>query len=125
MLDNSPSAMATVQLINAANAKLIITPGPAMLSAAAEPSNSPVPIDPPTATIAIWPALSWWRSPSSRLIFPATGKRDRISESSYAPQGYCAVTFLTAGCRYGVAGQRQPLQHLMWVAPHVTPFYDV
>jgi hypothetical protein len=33
--------------------------------AAPEPRRRPVPIEPPTATIAICGALSWWRRPSS------------------------------------------------------------
>jgi hypothetical protein len=38
--------------------KLRMTLGPATLMAAAEPRSNPVPIEPPTATIAICPALS-------------------------------------------------------------------
>ena len=45
--------------------KLRMTAGPASPIAGAEPSKSPVPIEPPTATMAICPALSWWRSPCS------------------------------------------------------------
>jgi hypothetical protein len=42
-----------------------MTAGPAIWMAAADPSSSPVPIDPPTPTMAIWPAPSWRRSPLS------------------------------------------------------------
>jgi len=43
----------TVQVMNAASPKVRMTAGPAASIAAADPSNSPVPIDPPTATMAI------------------------------------------------------------------------
>jgi hypothetical protein len=36
--------------------------------AAAVPRSNPVPIEPPTATIVICPAVSWWRSPNSGLL---------------------------------------------------------
>jgi hypothetical protein len=60
--------MVTVQQIKPAKRKLRITAGPAISMAAAEPSNKPVPIEPPTATMAIWPALSWWRRPLSWVV---------------------------------------------------------
>ena len=67
MLASSPRASETVQLMKAASAKLRITAGPASSMAAAVPSSNPVPIEPPTATMVIWPALSWWRSPDSEF----------------------------------------------------------
>src|SRR6202043_2415064 len=57
--------MATVQLIKAATTKLRIAAGPATSMAAPEPRSKPVPMEPPTATMAICPAESWWRRPSS------------------------------------------------------------
>src|SRR5438105_9664104 len=75
MLESSPNAIATVKLMKAASKKLRITPGPAISRAAADPNKRPVPIDPPTATIAIWPAPSWCRSPRSWSSFSATGIR--------------------------------------------------
>jgi len=48
--------------------KVRMTAGPASWMAAAVPNNSPVPIEPPTATMVICPALSWWRSPDSGLF---------------------------------------------------------
>src|SRR5258708_38980027 len=57
--------MATVQLMKAAARKLRIAAGPATSMAAPEPRRRPVPMEPPTATMAICPAVSWWRRPSS------------------------------------------------------------
>ena len=68
-LASSPSASVTVQVMKAASRKVKMTAGPAASIAAAEPSSSPVPIDPPTATIAICPAVSWrWRPSSCRVV---------------------------------------------------------
>src|SRR5436309_2624277 len=75
MLESSPKAIATVKLMKAARKKLRITPGPAISRAAADPNKRPVPIDPPTATIVIWPAPSWCRSPRSWSSVSATGIR--------------------------------------------------
>src|SRR3954468_21911412 len=52
--------------MNAASRNVTMTAGPATSMAAADPRRSPVPIDPPTATIAIWPAVSCRCNPSSR-----------------------------------------------------------
>ncbi len=57
--------MATVQLTKAAARKLRMAAGPAISMAAPDPRSSPVPIEPPTATMAICGAESWRRSPSS------------------------------------------------------------
>ena len=75
--------MVTVQLMKPASRKLKITLGPATSIAAADPSNSPVPIDPPTATIAIWPALSWCLKTVLRIAWfglshPGTYIRNRL-----------------------------------------------
>src|SRR5882672_9057842 len=51
--------------MKAAARKLRMAAGPATSIAAPEPSRRPVPMEPPTATMAICPAVSWWRSPSS------------------------------------------------------------
>src|SRR5215469_5463223 len=51
--------------MNAAATKLRMAAGPAISMAAPDPKSKPVPIEPPTATMAIWEAESWWRSPSS------------------------------------------------------------
>jgi len=54
--------------------------------AGAVPKSRPVPIEPPTATIVIWPALSWWRRPDSeteagedmdRLLYQKPGESSR------------------------------------------------
>src|SRR6266481_9707965 len=58
-------ARATVQLMKAARMKLRMTAGPASSMAAAVPRRSPVPMEPPTATMVICPAVSWWRRPDS------------------------------------------------------------
>src|SRR2546425_5330705 len=42
--------------------------GPASSMAAAVPSRRPVPIEPPTATMVICAALSWWRRPNSASV---------------------------------------------------------
>src|SRR5260370_30330445 len=57
--------MATAQLMKAAARKLRMAAGPATSMAAREPRRRPVPMEPPTATMAICPAESWWRRPSS------------------------------------------------------------
>src|SRR5882672_516383 len=51
--------------MNAARTQLRMTAAPASSMAAAVPSRRPVPIEPPTATMVICPALSWWRRPVS------------------------------------------------------------
>src|SRR5579863_766923 len=51
--------------MKAARTKLRMTAGPASSMAAAVPRRSPVPMEPPTATIVICPAVSWWRRPDS------------------------------------------------------------
>jgi len=50
--------MATVQLMKAAARKLRMAAGPASSIAAPEPRRRPVPMEPPTATMAIWAAES-------------------------------------------------------------------
>src|SRR4051794_11523956 len=52
--------------MNAASRNVRMTAGPATSIAAADPRSSPVPIEPPTATIAIWPAVSCRCNPCSR-----------------------------------------------------------
>src|SRR2546426_1891700 len=54
--------------MKAARTKLRMTAGPASSMAAAVPSRRPVPIEPPTATMVICAALSWWRRPNSGSV---------------------------------------------------------
>src|SRR5579872_3370428 len=85
--------MATVQLMNAAAMKLRMAAGPATSIAAPEPSKSPVPMEPPTATIAICPAVSWWRRPDSLVgrgglgALEDKGERYQISEGDPKRRG--------------------------------------
>src|ERR1035438_4200297 len=78
--------------MKAARTKLRITAGPAREIADAVPRSRPVPMEPPTATMVICPAVSWWRRPDSESSAPClpnsgfeegTGMRarTRISEA--------------------------------------------
>jgi hypothetical protein len=58
----------------------------------AVPSSNPVPIDPPTATIVISPAVNWWRRPDSlfeeRLVFAGPAFSDMGSSSYIRRQAF-------------------------------------
>src|SRR5947209_2386237 len=57
--------MATVQAMRALSTNVRATAGPATWMAAPEPSSNPVPMEPPTATMAIWRAVNSLFSPCS------------------------------------------------------------
>src|SRR5579864_9762781 len=84
--------MATVQLAKAAIRKLRMAAGPASSMAAPEPRRSPVPMEPPTATMAICPAESWWRRPSSlmRTVLVCGGEGSKgMQEDSKSGARWC------------------------------------
>src|ERR1700723_881118 len=67
--------------MKAARTKVRRTAGPASEMAEAVPRSRPVPIEPPTATIVICPAVSWRRRPDSGLDGAAGMERSiRITE---------------------------------------------
>src|ERR1035441_2741098 len=80
VLASSPRARATVQLMKAARTKLRITAGPAREMADAVPRSRPVPMEPPTATIVICPAVSWWWRPDSLIGEESDMDRIRIPD---------------------------------------------
>ena len=95
--------------MKAASRKLRITAGPASSMAGAEPSRRPVPIEPPTATMAIWPALNWRRSPCSCVISCSEGMCSYIRKSGKSASEVeignlgAGMTFVIECVRYFVA----------------------
>ncbi len=77
--------------------KLRIAAGPAISMAAPDPRRSPVPMEPPTATIAICAADSWWRSPSS---WNCGGAEDSVGMQQHSMEG---LAVLNVRCRVSAA----------------------
>src|ERR1700686_3786494 len=92
--------------------------------AAAEPSSSPVPIEPPTATMAIWPALSWWQSPLSCLLETFSwlvetfrGIADVYQKALISQTVIPLMTFVIAMVRSVIARSSNLLLDFLWVTP--------
>src|SRR3981189_1366807 len=79
--------------MKAARTKLRMTAGPASSMAAAVPRRSPVPMEPPTATMVICPAVSWWRRPDSEL-----------ADTGLAEPAFCEGVGIGARIRISEAG---------------------
>src|SRR3954471_10410258 len=67
-------------MMSAASTEATTTAGPASLMAAPDPSSSPVPMDPPMATIAIWAAESSFLSPPSLLLLGCVIRKKAASQ---------------------------------------------
>src|ERR1700686_3407968 len=109
--------------MKAARMKLRMTAGPASSMAAAVPRRSPVPMEPPTATIVICPAVSWRRRPDSAFEDEAGMRaRTRISEAGGKGGGEkaegCHVAELRSawtaggGCPYAIFDGRGARPHM-------------
>src|ERR1700693_2992512 len=98
---------------------------PASPMALAEPSSSPVPIEPPTATMAIWPAVSWWRSPCSSLRLRVSDIQHVYQKRRQCPNGAGQNDLRNGGgvvlhcCAIGVL--LELLCRLLRTLPHAGP----
>src|SRR5579872_706176 len=81
-------------------------------------------MDPPTATIAICPALSWWRSPLSRLVETFSccverfrGIADVYQKTLISQIVILLMTFVIACVRSVIARSSNLLLDFLWVTP--------
>src|SRR4029077_12313040 len=111
--------------MKAGSRKLTMTAGPAKSRAGAEPRKRPVPIEPPTATMAIWLAVSWWRSPCSSLGLGVSDTQHVYQKRVQCPNGARQNDLRNGGgvvlhcCAIGVL--LELLCRLLRTLPHAGP----